>query len=204
MNAVPMIYVNPVTGPYAGRERFCYVCALGSAPVVAVFIKPSLIEETTAIDAIQQLHDKHEQLQGFLVCLSGPEEHIVSQLKSLSQERKLNIPLATLPDQASLISIYQSLPIDPLDDITVLLYRGRQIAFKTSDLNSFNQLEPDSETGEIANNLRPINVKDLVPKKINHMTLFDKLELGLKGRAASPSRAFKALDSAATALINEY
>jgi len=55
MNTVPMIYVLPFTGPDKDRGRTCYVCQLGSAPVIAAFIKPNSAKRNEYIEYVKQL-----------------------------------------------------------------------------------------------------------------------------------------------------
>lgn len=135
MILMPMLYVNPVTGPYAGQRMVCYVCQYGSEPVAAVFLKPATLEEPGMLEAVQALVERHPALRAFVVCLSGPDAALEERLRTLAREKGLTVPLTVLPDRGSEVSIYQAICIRRSARVTVLLYKGRQVVRVAEDLH---------------------------------------------------------------------
>jgi hypothetical protein len=123
MTTMPMFDVLPITGADQGRGPLCYVCKLGSEPVMAVFAKPETLETSGLLEAVQLLSNSYERLQAFVVCISAPDQHLENDLQALAAAKGITVPLVLLPDG----KLPASLPVKPDAENTVLTYRGRQI-----------------------------------------------------------------------------
>ncbi len=117
-----MIWVLPVTGPDKDSGRTCYVCQLGSAPVIAAFIKPDSSKRYNYIEYVQKLYEKHPSLQAFVVILKDYNEVLKQELTNFAKQKNITVPL-TLLDPT--VGLPDSVPLDVSADVTVLLYRGR-------------------------------------------------------------------------------
>lgn len=191
MKSVPMLYVNVITGPSAGRRSFCYVCQYSDAPVIAVFIKPEALEKPGLLEAVQKLNDKHPELQPFVVCLSGPDDVLEDKLRDLAREKNLTIPLTVLPGKNSVESLYKLLSINKNAEVTILLYSGRYVKQKFEDLEFFGTTFPPTSSP-------PLGLDFMVaPNPTTEADLADTGEL----LDASP--AFIELDEAASRMIAE-
>lgn len=191
-----MVYVNPITGPHSGKQRFCYVCNFQSKPVVAVFVKPEALEEPGLLESIQKMWKDHSELECFVVCMSGPNKEIVTKLRALFNDKKLEIPLTVLPDDESKIAIYQSLPIRPEAKYTFLFYVGRQIDKVSEDIKILKSLSPLLSPRSMKFNRFANSSAGTTDPASNKGSLLDA--------ALNVSPAFKELDDAAKSIIKKY
>jgi hypothetical protein len=195
---VPMLYVNPVTGPNAGRRWLCYVCQFGSAPVLAAFVKREKILEARVIGAVQKLSDKHAKLHAFVVCLSGPDPELEKSIRKLAEEEEITVPLTVLPEQDSVEAICKMLPIERDSDATALLYRGRQVANVFRDM-SFEEAAPPPPEASCSAGDRPMllwdNLRALAP------ALFPVDSTRPRRGAVEHSTDFREMDRAVATLV---
>ena len=206
MNILPHVYVVPVTGPNEGRGVTCYVCQLGSAPVIAAFIKPNYSQLLTYFETVQKLFEKHSALQAFIVILSGPDENLMQTLREIANEQKLTVPLTVLDPEAGLP---ESLPINREADVTVLLYRGRHVEKVVEILPhstpKVTDFVGDAESHVIQKSLTaatPLEHFKAFPtdeESASLATAFDEFDTA---KASESSAVFNELDAAATELIS--
>jgi hypothetical protein len=131
MNTMPMFDVIPVTGQSQGQGPVCFVCKLGSAPVVAAFIKSEKLESASPLlEQLQRMSDSKAELQAFVVCQGLPDESLKQRLRTFAEEKHLTISLTVLPEG----QLPPSIPVSPDAENTVLFYRGRQIVRKIENI----------------------------------------------------------------------
>lgn len=138
--SVPMLYVNVIKGDrkpnekgqilhdFEGEKMFCYVCALNTKQVIAIFVKPEAIEKPGLLEAIQKLRNENPTVIPFVVCLSGPNSELENKLGSLYEEKNLDFGLTVLPKKEAIAEIYQSFTfIKPEANITMVIYKGKKV-----------------------------------------------------------------------------